>query len=126
VTLPATAVDELRRVKVEQAEALFRLGMRQDGGTPICMRADGTVSAPSTLTEAFRVFIRRTGLPVVRFHDLRHSHATELLRLGVPVKVVAERLGHADAGLTLRIYAHATEAMHDEAAERLGDLFAKL
>jgi integrase len=90
------------------------------------MRADGTVSTPTALTEAFRQLIRRTGLPVCRFHDLRHSHATELLRLGVPVKVVADRLGHSDAGLTLRVYAHATKAMHDEAADRLTGLFSKL
>jgi integrase len=126
VTLPAPVIDELRRLKVEQAENLFRLGIRQSPETSICIRTDGTVSTPTALTEAFRQLIRRTGLPVCRFHDLRHSHATELLRLGVSVKVVADRLGHADAGLTLRVYAHATKAMHDEAADRLRDLFGKL
>lgn len=42
----------------------------------------------------------------VRLHDLRHTHATLLLRAGVPPHVVAARLGHADASITLRVYAH--------------------
>src|SRR5215207_2717493 len=45
-------------------------------------------------------------LPTARLHDLRHVHATTLLLAGVPVHVVAERLGHADAAITLRVYAH--------------------
>ncbi len=44
--------------------------------------------------------------PVARLHDLRHVHATTLLRAGVPVHVVAARLGHADPSITLRVYAH--------------------
>jgi integrase len=45
-------------------------------------------------------------LPYMRLHDLRHIHATHLLLAGVPVHVVADRLGHADASITLRVYAH--------------------
>jgi integrase len=45
-------------------------------------------------------------LPVARLHDLRHVHATTLLRAGVPVHVVAARLGHADPSITLCVYAH--------------------
>ncbi len=45
-------------------------------------------------------------LPPARLHDLRHVHATTLLLAGVPVHVVAERLGHADPSITLRVYAH--------------------
>ena len=45
-------------------------------------------------------------LPLARLHDLRHVHATHLLLAGVPVHVVAERLGHADPSVTLRVYAH--------------------
>jgi integrase len=47
-----------------------------------------------------------TPLPHARLHDLRHVHATLLLIAGVPVHVVAERLGHSDPAITLRIYAH--------------------
>ena len=56
-------------------------------------------------------------LPVIRLHDLRHIHATLLLRAGVPVHVVAARLGHADAAITLRVYAHVLGDQAQEAAE---------
>jgi len=60
-------------------------------------------------------------LPHARLHDLRHVHATILLLAGVPVHVVADRLGHADASITLRVYAH---VLHDDAA-RVADVFAQ-
>jgi hypothetical protein len=80
------------------------------------MRADGAVATPNSFSETFRYFIRRTRIKVCRFHDLRHTHATELLRLGVPLKTVAVRLGHADPALTMRVYAHATPDQDREAA----------
>lgn len=60
-------------------------------------------------------------LPVVRLHDLRHTHATLLLKAGVPVHVVASRLGHTDPAITLRVYAH---VLGDQAAE-VADVFAR-
>ncbi len=58
-------------------------------------------------------------VPVIRLHDLRHTHATILLGAGVPVKVVSERLGHASATITLGVYAHVMPGMQREAADRL-------
>lgn len=55
-------------------------------------------------------------LPPARLHDLRHVHATLLLTAGVPVHVVAERLGHADPAITLRVYAHVIRQDADEVA----------
>jgi integrase len=55
-------------------------------------------------------------LPAARLHDLRHIHATTLLRAGVPVHVVAARLGHADPSITLRVYAHVIQEQLAEAA----------
>jgi integrase len=55
-------------------------------------------------------------LPAARLHDLRHVHATTLLRAGVPVHVVAARLGHADPSITLRVYAHVISEQLAEAA----------
>ena len=60
-------------------------------------------------------------LPPARRHDLRHIHATTLLLAGVPVDVVAARLGHADPSITLRVYAHVINEQLVEAA----DIFAK-
>jgi integrase len=55
-------------------------------------------------------------LPSARLHDLRHVHATTLLRARVPVHVVAARLGHADPSITLRVYAHVISDQLVEAA----------
>jgi integrase len=60
-------------------------------------------------------------LPHARLHDLRHLHATTLLLSGVPVQVVAARLGHADPAITLRVYAHVIRSAEAAAA----DLFAQ-
>jgi integrase len=62
-----------------------------------------------------------TPLPRARLHDLRHLHATTLLLAGVPVHVVAARLGHADPAVTLRVYAHVLR----EQAASVGDIFAQ-
>ena len=53
---------------------------------------------------------------MIRLHDLRHSHATLLQRAGVPVKVVSERLGHANAAFTMNTYQHVLPGMQAEAA----------
>jgi integrase len=65
-------------------------------------------------------FIRQIrDLPQVRFHDLRHSHATQLLASGIHPKIAQERLGHSSITVTLDLYSHAVESMQDEAATRV-------
>jgi integrase len=120
VTLPAFAVTELRRWKREQAEELLRLGVRQTAATLVCGRADGEVHSPLALTYEFARFVRQMkDLPQVRFHDLRHSHATQLLSTGIHPKIAQERLGHSSISVTLDLYSHVVESMQDEAASRV-------
>lgn len=57
-------------------------------------------------------------VPRIRFHDLRHSHATDLLAHGEHPKVVQERLGHYDPAFTLRVYSHVLPGMQAQAAAR--------
>jgi integrase len=120
ITLPGYAVTELRRLKRDQAESLLALGVRQSGDTLLCCRADGEPHQPLSLTYEFARFMRRLkDLPRVRFHDLRHSHATQLLADGIHPKVASERLGHASVGITLDLYSHVTDTMQGEAAAKL-------
>lgn len=79
---------------------------------------DGRYLDPMRVTTAFRAAVRDAPVPRRRLHDLRHTHATLLLQAGVPVKVVSERLGHAQISLTLDIYAHVLPAMDADAADR--------
>jgi integrase len=75
---------------------------------------------PETITRWWREAVDRAGLARIRLHDARHTAATMLLRAGVPVKVVAQRLGHADVAVTMRIYQHVTAQDDRSAADVLG------
>ncbi|MGA7032205.1 MAG: tyrosine-type recombinase/integrase, partial [Pseudolabrys sp.] len=68
----------------------------------MCAREDGKPKQPASLTNEFTYLVRRVkDLPKVRFHDLRHSHATQLLAAGVHPKIVQERLGHSTITVTM-------------------------
>ena len=62
--------------------------------------------------------------PADQVHGCRHTVATLLLQAGVPVQVVAQRLGHAQISMTLELYAHALPDMQKDAAAKLGALLA--
>jgi integrase len=88
----------------------------------VFVREKGSLLHPDSFTKLFDRLVRRSGLPRIRLHDLRHSRATLALRAGVHPKVVSERLGHASVGITLDVYSHAIPAMQEEAAERIASL----
>jgi integrase len=124
VTLPKFVVEELRRCKREQAEHLLKLGIRQNQETLVCARQDGLPKKPDSLTNEFLHLLRSLDVPRVRFHDLRHSHATQLLSAGVHPKIVQERLGHSSIRLTLDLYSHVSETMQEDAAARLDKAYS--
>ena len=125
ITLPVFAVEELRRRKREQAEALLRLGVRQAGNTLICARADGEPTTPLGMSNMFFAFVRKLDpvFPRIRFHDLRHTHATQLLLAGVHPRIAQERLGHSTVALTLDLYSHVTATMQEDAAAKIDAAF---
>ena len=79
-------------------------------------RGDGRPLNPDTLSAGSARYLRHKELPQVRFHDLRHAHATLMLTQGVHPKVVSERLGHASIGITLDLYSHVLPSLQTEAA----------
>lgn len=124
ITLPSFATEELRRLKRTQAEELLTLGVRQSGETLVCARADSLPLQPRSLTHQFTYLVGRAkDIPRVRFHDLRHSHATQLLLAGVHPKVAQERLGHSTITTTLDLYSHVTDTMQSDAAARIDAAF---
>lgn len=125
IILPDYAVEILVVWKKMQAEELALLGVTATEDTFICGRSwDGNVVKPDSLTAEFRIAIRRVpNLPVVRFHDLRHSHATQLLAEGIHPKIAQERLGHSTITTTLDLYSHVTDTMQNDAAEKLDTAF---
>jgi integrase len=120
VALPSLAVEELRRHRARQAEELLRLGVRLSGDTHVYAQSDGSPVQPNNLTHEFtRILAQAKGLPRVRFHDLRHSHATHLLLNGVHPKIAQERLGHSSVGITLDLYSHVLPGMQEDAAAKV-------
>jgi integrase len=61
----------------------------------------------------------------VRFHDLRHTHASHMLASGVHPKIASERLGHSRVGITLDLYSHVVERLQEDAVARVGRAMAK-
>nr|MBA2521198.1 site-specific integrase [Chloroflexia bacterium] len=119
VALPASCVAALRAHRDRQGFERQRLGeLWQDLGFLFTGRL-GTPLHVNVLDNAFRELIAGAGVPRIRFHDLRHTCATLLLAAGVHPKVVQERLGHSDVGMTLNRYSHVMPGMQEAAADAL-------
>jgi integrase len=103
------------------------LGVRLQPSDYICAAPDGGMPNPQAIGNNFHRFImtRRPGFPRVRFHNLRHSHATALLLADVHAKVVQERLGHATIAIALGVYGHVVSGMQEEAAAGSMRLFGR-
>lgn len=84
-------------------------------------REDGLPVDLHTPTHLFAKIVSKAGLRHIRLHDLRHLHATELLRLGEPLHVVAQRLGHRDAMVTATVYAHVSDQQAETASSRFAN-----
>lgn len=119
VALPQLVVQALRRHKAEQAKVQLQSGPTYNVQDLVCARWDGNTRSPGALSRAFAKLIQDLDLPRVRFHDLRHSHATQLLRQGIHPKIVSERLGHSKVGITLDTYSHVMPGMQEDAAKRI-------
>src|SRR5262249_53965896 len=119
IALPAMLITELRRHRTEQAQQMLRLGVRLTDDHHVFTREDGTPGWPGSLTRSFRRFMRQHRLPLIRLHDLRHSHATHLLAAGVHPKSAQERLGHSSVGITLDTYSHVLPGMQDDAVAKV-------
>ncbi|MGH2405181.1 MAG: tyrosine-type recombinase/integrase [bacterium] len=138
VALPPALIEELRSLRREQSETrqLFGKGyvdhdlvFCQPNGNPLHGHNITKRDLPRVLAlKGLRKELTDKGvpedalpkgLPRIRFHDLRHCHATHLLRQGVHPKVVQERLGHSTAAFTLQVYSHVLPGMQEEAARVL-------
>jgi len=116
VALSATMVEELRAHRVKRAQDLFRLGMGLSDDDFVVGQADGSAMQPTFITHQWIKTIRATRLAYLRFHDLRHAHATHMPASGVHPKVASERLGHSKVGITLDLYSHVMPGMQADAA----------
>ncbi|MGF2712597.1 tyrosine-type recombinase/integrase [Bacillus cereus] len=82
----------------------------------------GTPTHKSNIRRGFKSIIKKADIPKIRFHDMRHTHATLLLLQGVNPKIVSERLGHADVRITLDTYSHLLPSMQKDTAIKFGEM----
>jgi integrase len=95
-----------------------------DQGYVCAWEDDGRLYDPDYVSKNFHLLLNNYDIPMIRFHDLRHTHATMLLLHDIPAKVVSERLGHSTISITLDTYSHVLPSMQQAAAEKLNGLFS--
>lgn len=122
IDLDEGTVAVIRRWRKAQSEERLAVGgSYQDSGLVVC-RPDGAWLHPDLFSQTFDRAVARSGLSEITLHDLRHTHATLMLKAGVPVKVVSERLGHSNPGFTMSVYQHVIPGMQAEAAATFADM----
>ena len=120
VALSARVVNELRSHRVQQAQELLLLGVPLTDDAFVVAQADGSPLQPRTITHQWHLLLAKNkALPRIRFHDLRHAHATHMLSSGVHPKIASERLGHSKVGITMDLYSHVMPGMQEDAAARV-------
>jgi integrase len=123
IVLPCVTLDALKEHRIQQDTARMKVGDKwHEKGLVFCDCYGGFFS-PDEVLRYFSKLLKKTGLPHMRFHDLRHSAATILLVAGVHPKVVQERLGHSTIAMTLDVYSHVLPSMQQEAAGKIDDIF---
>lgn len=128
VTRPKTATS-IRKISIpKEAVELLMQEHEKHPDNPYMFPSprNGEMWHPDSVVKLHEKILKDAGLEHIRFHDLRHTFATLALQNGVDVKTVSSMLGHYDAGFTLSTYAHATNKMQEEAAERMGNFMTQV
>ncbi len=120
LSLDAHTLDALRSHKARQNGEIMAFGRADwpDHGLVFTNEIGGPIH-PAWLSRAFSQRVRAAALPMIRFHDLRHTAASLSLAAGIPPKVVSERLGHATVAFTMDVYTKVLPQLDQDAAERL-------
>lgn len=101
-----------RKVRTEERD-----GVEPGLDDLVFVKTDDTSTHPDVFSQLFDRTVAKIGVPAISLHDLRHTHATLLLKAGVNVKVVSERLGHANVAFTMNVYQHVLPGMQAAAAD---------
>ncbi|MED0762331.1 site-specific integrase [Aneurinibacillus thermoaerophilus] len=121
IKLPDFALQALKAQKIKQKAWRLQLGAAYQDLDLVASDFDGGMITPSEVDHDFKRACEHAGVQKIRFHDLRHTHATILLQLGENPKVVSERLGHGNITVTLTTYSHVLPIMQDNLAKNFDD-----
>ena len=92
----------------------------------VCPIFNGNPCKFRSLTQLWKKLIKKSKVPDIQFHDLRHTHATLMLKQGIHPKIVSERLRHKRVGITLDTYSHVIPGLQEKAVEDFANnLFQK-
>ncbi|WP_081841206.1 site-specific integrase [Alicyclobacillus macrosporangiidus] len=125
VALPRLSIEALHTQRAMQAQDKLLLGKAYRCSDWVFTNEYGDPLSPNSLNTAWYRALRQVDVPRIRFHDLRHTHASLLLQEGVNPKVVSERLGHATVQITLDTYSHVLPGLQREAAHQIDNLLRK-
>jgi integrase len=126
IVLGQTTIEKLRKhVELQQLEREVA-GLRWKDNDLIFPTSIGTPVEPTNLLKRYKALLDQCGLPDIRFHDLRHTAATLMLQQGVHPKVVQERLGHSEIGMTLNTYSHVIPSMQEDAADKMDEIISPI
>lgn len=126
IDIDETTIEFLLKRKKVVSENKLKMGEDYTGLDLIICRATGDPVDVRNVNRRFDKFVERSKLPKIRFHDMRHTHATLMLKMGVPVKVVSERLGHGSIEMTLNTYTHLLPSMQLEAVQTFNKNMEKI
>src|SRR5215211_9475276 len=121
IDLPKRALEALRTHRKDQLEEKLRATNYEDSGLVFATRKGTPLDAQNVINRHFKPLLKREDLPLIRWHDLRHTCATLLLGRGVHPKLVQHLLGHASLTMTLDRYSHWIPSMGRYAADGMDE-----
>jgi integrase len=125
VALDPETIQQFMEHRKRQIEERLLMGSSWVETGYVFVQENGEPLDIGTPTHLFKKLSKRAALRSIRLHDLRHLHATELLRLGEPLHVVSDRLGHKDPMVTATIYAHVSNEQGESASNTFANASRK-
>lgn len=113
----------LKEEKQKQEYAKKIHGNYYNNQNLVCCKKDGSALAPKGFTSGFNYLLKTKAPFIVRFHDLRHTHATLMMEAGANVKFIQQRMGHSKISTTLDVYSHMTDKIEETSLSQFENLF---
>ncbi|PHE73276.1 site-specific integrase [Bacillus wiedmannii] len=122
ILLPASTITKLKKHRAVMLQEKLSQGEEYQDNDLVMCTPYGTPINPANVRRSLNALIKKAAVPKIRFHDLRHTHATLLLAKGVNVKVISERLGHSNIKITLDTYSHVLPTMQEDAVNKIEEI----
>lgn len=122
IAISKELIKVLKQHRIRQMENKLRIGKLYKDNNMVCCYEDGHLYNPKRFSAKFHELLEKNNLPIIRLHDLRHSHASLLVKMGVQPKEISHRLGHSNIGITMDLYSH----LYEETDQEVANMFDKL